>query len=161
MLLYCASLPSSHDFHMSRTIVNYDTEEQAIQVTMSLFIDDVELAIAGEDAASLKFCTRSEVVDAASLIDTYINTHLKIKIDGSPTEPLFYIGKEQSEDLIGMYCYLEIEGVTAFDEITISNNVLIDQFDDQRNLITFQVDKRRVKDFLMTGEQTEGTYSMR
>ena len=62
-----------HEFHLSNTIVNYNSEEKAIQITMRIFIDDLELALQGIGHDSLKLCTSKEKQSAEQHVFEYIH----------------------------------------------------------------------------------------
>jgi hypothetical protein len=142
-----------HEFHLSKTTINYDSEEKAIQVSTRIFIDDLELSLKELGFDSLKICTRKEKKNAEQLIQDYINTHLKLTIDGVDLDFTF-LGKEQSDDLAAVWCYLEAYDISKFKKISISNTILISQFDDQKNITMVQVDKEKIAHLLFTLENT-------
>jgi hypothetical protein len=142
-----------HEFHLSKTTINYNTEEKAIQVSTRIFIDDLELSLKELGNDSLMICTRKEKENAEQVIQDYINKHLVVKMDGSDLEFTF-LGKEQSDDLAAVWCYLEAYDVSTFTEMSISNTILISQFDDQKNITMVQVDKEKVAHLLFTSDNT-------
>jgi len=146
----------THEFHLSKTTINYNTEEMAIQVSTRIFIDDLELSLKDSGYDSLKICTRKEKENAEQLIQDYINEHLKVKIDDSDLEFTF-LGKEQSDDLAAVWCYLEAYDVEAFNKMSVSNTILISQFDDQKNITMIQVDKEKIAHILFTSDHTNET----
>ena len=144
----------AHEFHLSRSTVNYNTSENSIQITMNLFIDDLELALKAEGVDSLQLCTKQEKVDAENAIQNYIKSHFIIEVDGKVISPQF-LGKEQSDDLEAVWCYLEVANVEQFDEINISNTIMVDLYDDQKNMTIIQIDKERVESILFSPDKTE------
>lgn len=147
-------LVDAHEFHVSNTTINYDTEEGAIQISARIFIDDLELALLedmGQD--SLKVCTRKEKENAESFIHEYLKQNLQIEIDGAKID-LSFLGKEQSDDLAAVWCYLEAFEVAPFEEISISNTILTTQFDDQKNITVVKVDKKRISHILFDSKHT-------
>ena len=40
-----------------------------------------------------------------------------------------------STDLLGMWCYLQVDGVDAPRQIKVRNDLLLDVFDDQKNIL--------------------------
>lgn len=142
-----------HEFHMSKTTINYDSEEMAIQISTSIFIDDLELSLKESGYDSLKICTRKEKENAEDLIHNYLKEHLTIDIDNVKLE-LSFLGKEQSDDLAAVWCYLEAYDVPAFNEISIGNTILTTQFDDQKNITMVQVDKEKIAHILFTQDKT-------
>ena len=144
---------SVHEFHLSKTTVNYDSEEMAIQISTSLFIDDLELALKEMGYDSLKICTRKEKENAELFIHDYLKEHLVVEIDGKKLN-LSFLGKEQSDDLAAVWCYLEVYDIPDFKEISITNTILTRQFDDQKNITMVQVDKERIAHILFTTDKT-------
>ncbi len=159
LIIYISLLISSystnftHEFHLSKTTINYDTEERAIQISTSVFIDDLELSLKEIGYDSLRICTGKEKENAEVLVHNYLKEHLVIDIDGT-TLGLTFLGKEQSDDLAAVWCYLEAYDVPAFKEISISNTILTAQFDDQKNITMVQVDKERIAHILFTTDKT-------
>ena len=146
-------LENAHDFHLSRTTVNYDSEEQAIQISTSIFIDDLELSLQGWGHDSLKICTHKEKEEAESLMHKYLSQHLTLEVNGKKLTTEF-LGKEPSDDLMAVWCYLEIYDVAPFEEISITNTILTELFDDQKNITMLQLDKERVAHILFTTDKT-------
>ena len=143
----------AHEFHLSKSIINYNTEDQSLQITMNMFIDDLELALQPTAGDTLRICTQKEKTDAENSIHNYILEHLKIEIDGQIITPEF-LGKEQSDDLAAVWCYLEVKGVPVFSEMLVTNSIMIELYDDQKNMSSIQLDKERVEDILFTPEKT-------
>jgi len=48
-----------------------------------------------------------------------------------------------------MYCYLEVEQIPAVNEITISNDMLMEVFDDQINIIKLKSKSTGKRGFMM------------
>ena len=132
----------THDFHLSKADIHYRSDLQSLECTVHLFIDDLEKAI-NEDYGidSLFLFTPKESITSDSIIGMYINDHLKIQIDGQIIRS-HMIGKEMSEDLQGVYCYLEVEKLEEFDKIEVSNSIMLTTFNDQKNIINIKKDNK-------------------
>jgi hypothetical protein len=52
---------------------------------------------------------------------------------------LHYLGSQKKDD--GMWCFLEYENLSPFDEIVVFNSLLINAFEDQENLVHFRKNK--------------------
>jgi len=130
-----------HDFHLSKTEVNYKTDQKALQITLHTFIDDTEKVLKTYEELEYKFFESKEHPATDSIFYSYLLDHLVVKVDGAEVD-YYYLGKEQSDDIMGIYAYLEVEGVEAFETIEISNSLLMDIFDDQRNILNFKVDNK-------------------
>ena len=68
--------------------------------------------------------------------------------------PLKFIGKRYEDDLI--ICYFEATNVENFKQATISNLVLTDLFEDQKNLIHFKKDGE-TESLMLLKDKSEGT----
>ena len=53
-----------------------------------------------------------------------------------------------SEDLVAVWCYLEIENIKPFKKLYVKNNTLMETFDDQKNIISVSGPNKR-KGYLM------------
>lgn len=156
LLLGTTTVGVVHEFHLSKSTINYNTAEQSLQITMNIYIDDLEAALKNEGIDSLMICTKKEKDTAEEHIFNYISDHFNIKTDGTDLN-LTYIGKEQSDDLAAIWCYLEVENIVSFRDLELSNTILISNFDDQKNMTTFQYDKTRITDILFTQSKTSET----
>jgi len=143
----------AHEFHLSKSIINYNSEEKSIQITMNMFIDDLELALKANGVDSLNLCTKKEKSSAEDYVYGYILNNLDIEVDGRKITPEF-IGKEQSDDLTAVWCYLEVTDIESYTSINITNTIMVDIYDDQKNMTTIQKDKERLEDILFTPKKT-------
>ncbi|MCB9286713.1 MAG: hypothetical protein H6560_05290 [Lewinellaceae bacterium] len=130
-----SSLPEDHDFHVSKCLVEYNESEQALQMSLHLFIDDLEEALRRQGADKLFICTGKEDPQAEKYIYEYLQKHFAFKANGREVNYTF-IGKEVSEDLAAVWCYLEITGISNLKTLQVSNSLLMDAFDDQKNLVS-------------------------
>lgn len=123
-----------HEFHVSKVQVDYNLDDQAVQISMHIFIDDLEEALREQGVEGLFLCTEKESEDADKHLEDYLNQVFQIKID-EKTAPYEFLGKEPSEDLLAVWCYLEIPNIEQLEQLSISNSVLMEIFDDQKNII--------------------------
>lgn len=130
-----------HDIHMSNTECHYKSEKEALQVTIHLFIDDFEKELNIDYQDKINLFNNNENPLADSLIQSYFERNLVLKLDQQPLN-LNYLGREMSDDLKGVYCYLEAENIKKFKSLYIKNNLLLASFDDQRNIIKIKVDNK-------------------
>lgn len=160
-LLNLVSPPAAvHDIHLSNCEIVYKAEESSVQISLRIFIDDLEAAIVQSGTEPLYLCTKKEHADSESYIVEYIKDMFKIQIDGTPTEYNF-IGKEISDDLAALWCYLEIENATPTKSLGIENQVLMDLYDDQRNLTKVKLAKNNKQHFLFEPTDYTGTIDVK
>ena len=143
----------AHDFHVSRVQVNFNSEEQILEVSLNVFIDDLELGLRAYANEDLSLWTTSESGEADDLIQQYLNDKMRIFNGVVRLKPM-WLGKEISEDLSAFWIhfYYEWDGTGS---LILHNNVLIEIYDDQRNIIEAKINTR--KEFLLlTKSRTKG-----
>lgn len=123
-----------HEFHLSKSLMEYNQEEKALQVSMHIFLDDLEEALRKQGKDQLYICTTKESEDAEMHLEAYLRDHFKITINGQAVEYNF-LGKEASEDYQAAWCYVEVENISELKEIEVVNDLLLEVFDDQKNVI--------------------------
>jgi hypothetical protein len=132
--LFAPSNAALHDIHLSKALIEYNEAEKAIQVSMHLFLDDLEEALRRKGLDDLYFCTKKEDEFAEAYLEAYLREHFILTVNGEEMEYNF-LGKEPSGDYQGAWCYIEVENVAQLSIINIQNNLLMEIFDDQKNVI--------------------------
>ncbi len=146
---------SEHDLHISNTEIHYKSELEEIQLSTRIYIDDLELDLKEYDADNLYLFTEEEAADADSYLYSYIYDNVSVYINGEKAE-FNFIGKEESADLMAVWCYLVIEHVESIEKIEVNNRILTDIYDDQQNIVSFKVDKKRKAHWLFDNSTTSG-----
>lgn len=145
--LVCTAFVEVHEFHLSKSVVAYSAPDQALQITLHLFIDDLEAALRAQGKDKLFICTDKEAETAEEAIYEYIQQNFQFEIN-QERKSYEFIGKEPSEDLQAVWCYLEIPSVTALQEMTIKNSILTEMFADQKNIVNI-VGPNKKKSYLI------------
>ena len=127
---------SSHDFHLSRTRVEYAAEQGEWQISLHLFIDDLSLALEGRGAPNLRLGTLSESAEANIYIEKYLRRFLRFEAAGAGLD-WEWLGKETSEDLSAFHIYLFLPEAKPDLPLKIKNQLLLDLHDDQQNMLQF------------------------
>ncbi len=148
-----------HDLHLSRTDIIYNPETDAFEITMNIFIDDLEAALDLQGHQDLYLCTDREVSDADSLIALYLTEHLMIS-SGSNTLPYQYLGKEVNEDLSSVWCYMEILSPDISDDISVEMDLFNELFDDQKNIVKLQYDTKHKDHYLLSKSEKTAILSI-
>ncbi len=144
-----------HEFHLSKCNIEYKQSEQVIQITLHVFIDDLESALREKGIDQLFIGTEKEKENADQHIQKYLQEKFQIKSDAQILD-LVFLGKEQSEDLAAIWCYLEVTKVNTIKHLTVTNNVLMDIFDDQKNIVSIKGPQKQSAYFLFEkGKSTE------
>lgn len=135
-----------HDIHVSKTEIHYKSDLAMLQLSVHIFVDDLELDLEDQGYTALKLNTNKEHELGDEAVQAYIDKHLIFR-EGDQIIQTSLIGKEASEDLSAVWCYLEIP-LEQLENLSLENTILLDIHDDQRNLVSFKVDGVR-KDFLI------------
>lgn len=130
-----------HDIHICLTELKFNETSSSFQVSIKIFIDDLELAISKEGTSGLFIGTPKETADANAFIEKYLNKHFKIDLEGKPLEMVF-LDKEVSEDLQAIWCYVQFAAQPGRGKkCTLSNDILFSLFEDQRNIMDIRMSK--------------------
>ena len=133
LTVHALQLPT-HGFHLSHTLIEYKAAEATLQISISLTLDDLEKTLEDGGAPRLHLCTQQEHEEGSAYIFQYLQQQLQIELNGMPVS-YDWIGKEISEDLEGVWIYLEVANVASLKEIQITNKILLDSLDDQKNIV--------------------------
>jgi len=125
---------ANHAFHLSKCLMEYNSEEKAIQISMHIFLDDLEDALREKGHDKLFLCTPKETPEAEQHMEDYLRAHFKLVVNGKE-KTYNFLGKEASEDLQAAWCYIEVEDVEDLTELEVSNDLLIEVFEDQKNVV--------------------------
>ncbi len=157
--IFGSPVEGDHEFHMSKCEVAFNEPDSAIQVSLHLFIDDLEEGLAANGHQNLRICTDKESPNAEQYMAAYLQEKFTIKVNGDSLAYTF-IGKEESEDLLAVWCYLEIENITNINQLTIKNQILTSTFEDQKNIVSISTSSEGRKGyFLFDAENIEDSVS--
>lgn len=129
-----------HDIHISTCELNVDSESQSVQATVHIFLDDFELAL--DTDQSLHFFSDKEIPHADSLIAKYVQDHFHVFADDVECE-FTYLGRQLSDDQSAAYLFLEAPLAQLPGRIDVSNDILMQLYDDQRTMIKITWDNQR------------------
>ncbi|SEE52704.1 hypothetical protein SAMN04487765_2953 [Tenacibaculum sp. MAR_2010_89] len=139
------SFATLHKYYLALTEIEYKENSQSVQMIMNVFIDDIEDAINKDYNTDLQLSTKKEDKNTDSFIKKYLNKHFKVSINNN-VKTYNFIGKEYDGDIV--YFYLEIEKISSITSIEIKNDVLIEHFPEQKNLVKATIKKERKSLFL-------------
>ncbi|WAC01501.1 hypothetical protein N7U66_16050 [Lacinutrix neustonica] len=81
-----------------------------------------------------------------------MKSKLKISINGEAVQYVF-LGKEYDEDIV--QCYLEILNVESIATFEITNKVLFDVFEEQKNVVRTHINSKH-KSFILIPQNDKG-----
>jgi hypothetical protein len=132
--LLFSGIVSPHPIHISKCEIEHDKRTKTLQVTLHIFIDDLELAIAQAGLASeLKLGTEFEKENSDRYIELYLKEHLQVFMNEERVE-LEFLGKELSRDYMAFWCFLESQPIEDINGIEIIYDALMEVYEDQKNI---------------------------
>ncbi len=143
-------LHSIHEFHVSKCLVEYKAENEEIQVSMNIFIDDLEIALKTLGVDSLYIGTEKEAEEADKYIDRYLGQAFTVMVNDQEKAEWQFIGKEISEDLSSIWCYLSIPAEENIEALFVKNSILLETYDDQKNITSIIGPEKKKTSFMGT-----------
>lgn len=122
-----------HPIHISVTEIEYDEREKELEIMTRIFTDDLELAIrAQRNDPELELLNLPVETKLDDLVKPYLLEQINIQLDGK-TQTLKYLGHEQDGD--ALVFFIQIQPVKKWKSITVQNQVLVETYDDQSNIV--------------------------
>lgn len=131
LALLCLSF-GAHKFYVTKTLVNHNSVNQTLEITIDIFTDDLEFALQEGRGELMRLGGDREHADADYLIEEYLKEHLELWIDDRKVEPMF-LGKDVQHDLT--YCFLEVGNIQDFHTFKFRNDILCEMYDEQSNIV--------------------------
>jgi len=131
---------AAHEFYVSIMDVDYSKKEHSIQVTKKIFFDDLEHA--------LVLFTKNQELDILAynqdslkpILAKYFIKHIFFEVNNTIKE-FNYLGQEYLDG--SFYCYLEIPEINKIKNIKIKDNLLIDVFKGQENIVYLNINNNK------------------
>lgn len=142
----------AHEFYLSVTEIEYNNEKQSLQIITRVFIDDFEDVLNERYGADLQLSEEAEEGAVAKNISKYLKQKLRLQVNGEELQ-LNYLGKEYDADQLILY--IEVEDLSPFKKIEVTNEILTDLFDDQKNVVHVKVNDKTKSLLLMRQQETE------
>jgi len=150
--LLSAFKSGAHEFYLSVTEIKYNKEQESLQIITRVFIDDFENVLNERYNEDLQLSSEEEKGEVKKNIVRYLDQKLKLRI-GREDLQLNYLGKEYDADQLILY--IEVKNVAPFNQIEITNGILTDLFDDQKNVVHVKIDGKTKSLLLMREQETE------
>ena len=140
-------LAEVHEFHVSRARIEYAQDAQEWQISLHVFIDDLEKALAEKGTKELFLGTAREATTADEYLETYLRRYFKL-YHGDQQLHWQWLGKETSEDLTAFWIYLYIPDANPGQPLRVQNKILLDMYSDQQNMVQVRGAKGTLKNYL-------------
>ncbi|MEH0157008.1 DUF6702 family protein [Limibacter armeniacum] len=159
LIILCGLVPllssALHPLHISVTNIDYNGENNSLEITHKIFMDDLEQAIEGIGGPKLQLGTKFEHPESEKWLSQYLQQHFTLTVNNK--EVAFnYVGREA--DLSAIWIYREVLKVKKVKSLQIDCDFLTEQFDDQRNIIHLKYEDKE-ESFLMNKNNTTETFT--
>ncbi len=141
-----------HSFYFSITQIDHNPKAETLEVSMKVFIDDLEEALETNFNQKTHLGSAKELCKTDSLIHLYLKQNFYIEVNEQTVEQRF-LGREIEEDAI--WCYIEIPNCPSVQSIKVTNHVFVDLFDRQQNVVHLKVGQQK-KSLILNQDRTEG-----
>ena len=125
-----------HPIHVSTANIEYNKQDNKLEVTCTIFTDDFEAALAKQYNAKTDLNKPEMHAAMDALVKSYMNHNLQIKTGGMPAK-LNYLGFEINREATDVY--LESDVIAAVKKVEVEDSLLHNLFDDQINIIHITV----------------------
>lgn len=130
-----------HDFHTSLTQMQFDSKTQTVEISIRMFTDDLETALTRENGGKpVQFGSQTK---PDQLLERYVRRHFVMADAQRKPRPYTYIGYEQEADAHWVYIEMPASGADTFKNIVIKQDILMDLFNDQVNLVNIQYNQQK------------------
>lgn len=151
--IYCTIIIANlHAFHVSVCEVYHNADTHSLEISMKIFIDDLELAIKNQGINDFSLVTTNDKYIIDFQLEKYIKDQFKIKVNSKEAN-LKFVGFEfKGYEIL---CYLEATRIDEINSVEIENSILLELFDSQINLTHFQY-KDKMKSIKTTRDMRSG-----
>jgi hypothetical protein len=148
LLALCAGVRvDAHTFHTSLTRIEFNAEEQSVEVTIQLFTHDLEEALSRRGGRRVML---DRTPDADKLTLSYIQDYLKLKDKKGNLMSFSWVGMEPEADAVLVYVEAKMpEGIRGGH---LKNQLLFDLVEDQVNITNLRNGEARTDAVFRPGD---------
>lgn len=128
------TLPADHPIHIALAEIHQNKETNRLEMSIKIFIDDLEDALALQGYNQLYIGTEKEHKAVDTIIHQYIRQYFRISQQQKSID-FDWVGKELSDDYMAIWCYLESDPLTTDHNIDVQFCLLMDLYGDQKNIL--------------------------
>ena len=129
----------AHDFHTSLTEMRYNAKAKNFEISLRVFTDDLEKVLSANNQ-NRKFTLENNDKNDP-LVEAYVRKHFVVTNPKNQKLNINYIGREKEGE--ATWIYLELPVNESIKGSKIQNDVLIDMFDDQTNILNIFIQNQK------------------
>ncbi|WP_036196451.1 DUF6702 family protein [Maribacter antarcticus] len=158
LLLPLLAFATVHKFYISVTNVSYSEKDNALQVTNRVFIDDINAVLKERYDIDATLGSDEESALGQEYLEKYIRSKFRITRNGE-TVDYTLLGTKYDVDVIILYVEVTNIDLPKVTSIGIENEILTDLFDEQQNVVHFNVAGKK-KSFVLLKSDTKGMLNL-
>lgn len=135
LMVFC-SASVMHPVFVSVTEIEHNAKDRTLEISCKIFTDDLEKTLRAAYKARVDLVKPSNRESMNTLLNDYIQKHLKLNVDGKNTG-LRFLGYEVIEE--GVYSYFQADGINTVSKLTVTNNLLYEYKQEQMGLMHITV----------------------
>lgn len=147
-----SSFSAYHKFYVSVTEIEHNEKNSSLQVISRVFTDDLEKVLKERFDPDLRLGKKVETPGVEAYLKKYLEQRFTVEVDGKPLK-ITFLGKEYENDMT--LFYIEIPEVKGFSSIKVKNTMLLDMFEEQKNLIHVQYKGKTKSLILAEGKESD------
>jgi len=158
LVLPLLAFATVHKFYISVTNVKYSEKDNALQITTRVFIDDMNTVLKERYGVDAALGSDEETALGQEYVEKYIRSKFSISRNGE-TVDYTLIGTKYDADVIILYVEVPKINLPSVTSIGIENEILTDLFDEQQNVVHFNVAGKK-KSFVLLKSDAKGMLNL-
>ena len=131
-MISVALILQGHPLHVSVTEIEMDEVDGRLEIMMRVFIDDLETTFRSDFKMPELDILAATKLSVDQMMEDYLSRHFKITLDNA-AQRIEYLGHEEEGE--AFIFYLEVSNVKKWSTILIANDIIMDTYRDQSNLV--------------------------
>jgi hypothetical protein len=121
-----------HPFYVSVTEITYNAANSSLEISCKIFADDMEAVLKKNYNRPVDLGNEKQRAANDGLIKDYITKNLALSANGK-AQKIAYVGFEKEKESV--YCYFEVDHVSAIKKLDLTNGLLQDLNEEQINIM--------------------------
>ena len=147
-----------HKFYISVTNIKYSEKDDALQITTRVFVDDMNTVLNERYGIDAELGTKEESTLGQEYLEKYVRSKIRITRNGK-TADYTLLGKRYETDIVILYIEVPKIDLPNVISLGIENEVLTDLFDEQQNVVHFNINGKK-KSFVLLKSDTKGMLNL-
>ena len=135
----------AHTYHTSLTRMDYDAKEKSIEISIQLFVHDVNPML---EKRLKKQVDLGKTAEVDGELFKYLQENFVFQNKSGETQKLKWVGKEFENDMV--FVYVEIPFAEDLTGVKLQNTVFFESFPEQTNLVVAHFADKKI-DLLFKG----------